>query len=71
MTGPGPFPGVIDIFGTAGGLNEHKASLLASRGFATLALAYFSYKTLPKHLSDVPLDYFHVSLHKDKHMVVL
>lgn len=52
------FPGVIDLFGTAGGLIEFKASLLASRGFAALALAYFAYEDLPKVLTEIELEYF-------------
>jgi len=56
--GHGPFPGVIDLFGTAGGLIEFKASLLASHGFATLSLAYFAYDDLPKYLPYCELEYF-------------
>lgn len=52
------FPGVIDLFGTAGGLIEFKASLLASHGFAALALAYFAYEDLPKVLTEIDLEYF-------------
>lgn len=51
-------PGVIDLFGTAGGLIEFKASLLASRGFAALALAYFAFEDLPKVPTEVELEYF-------------
>ena len=51
-------PGIIDLFGTAGGLIEFKASLLASRGFATLALAYFAFEDLPKVPTEVELEYF-------------
>ena len=39
--------GVIDLLGGVGGLVEFKASLLASNGFAALALAYFAYDDLP------------------------
>ncbi|CAI9580563.1 unnamed protein product [Staurois parvus] len=56
--GPGPFPGVIEIQGTGGGLLEYKASLLASRGFATMALAYYNYEDLPKEMKDFHLEYF-------------
>ncbi|NXC36507.1 ACNT2 acyltransferase, partial [Campylorhamphus procurvoides] len=56
--GPGPFPGVIDLFGGAGGLIEFRAGLLASRGFAVLALAYFAYDDLPKVLAKLDLEYF-------------
>ncbi|PIO12521.1 hypothetical protein AB205_0060840, partial [Aquarana catesbeiana] len=55
---PGPFPGVIEIQGTGGGLLEYKASLLASRGFATMALAYYNYEDLPKQMKDFRLEYF-------------
>lgn len=56
--GEGPFPGVIDLFGGAGGLIEFRASLLASHGFATLALAYWGYDDLPSRLEKVDLEYF-------------
>ena len=46
--GEGPFPGVIDLFGTAGGLTEYRSALLASRGFASFAQAYFDYDDLEK-----------------------
>uniref|UniRef100_A0A8D1ZKC9 Acyl-coenzyme A thioesterase 6 n=2 Tax=Sus scrofa TaxID=9823 RepID=A0A8D1ZKC9_PIG len=54
----GPFPGIIDLFGSGGGLCEYRASLLAGRGFAVLALAYFRFEDLPEYLNDVSLDYF-------------
>ncbi|XP_077201456.1 acyl-coenzyme A amino acid N-acyltransferase 2-like isoform X2 [Paroedura picta] len=56
--GQGPFPGVIDIFGGVGGLTEFRAALLANRGFATLALAYFAYEDLPSALGPIDLEYF-------------
>ncbi|XP_041436562.1 acyl-coenzyme A amino acid N-acyltransferase 1 isoform X2 [Xenopus laevis] len=56
--GEGPFPGVIDMFGGFGGLMEFRSSLLASRGFASLALAYFAYDDLPKQLDVLELEYF-------------
>uniref|UniRef100_F7C1U8 Bile acid-CoA:amino acid N-acyltransferase n=1 Tax=Monodelphis domestica TaxID=13616 RepID=F7C1U8_MONDO len=56
--GDGPFPGVIDLFGGIGGLVEFRASLLASHGFATLALAYFAYDDLPKNLDVIDIEYF-------------
>ena len=54
-------PGILDLFGTGGGLMEHRAALLAAKGFTTLALAYFGYKDLPKTISPekpIELDYF-------------
>ncbi|XP_062433026.1 bile acid-CoA:amino acid N-acyltransferase [Rhea pennata] len=56
--GPGPFPGVIDMFGGAGGLIEFRAGLLASRGFVVLALAFFAYDDLPRVLAELDLEYF-------------
>ncbi|XP_064872558.1 acyl-coenzyme A thioesterase 1-like [Oncorhynchus nerka] len=38
--GPGPFPGVLDMWGGSGGLVEYRAALLASHGFAAMALLY-------------------------------
>ncbi|XP_077910044.1 peroxisomal succinyl-coenzyme A thioesterase [Halichoerus grypus] len=60
--GPGPFPGIIDIFGTGGGLMEYRASLLAGHGFATLALAYYNFEDLPKEIDGIYLDYFEEAL---------
>ncbi|KAM3938321.1 acyl-coenzyme A amino acid N-acyltransferase 1-like [Leptodactylus fuscus] len=56
--GEGPFRGVVDMFGSAVGLLEFRSSLLASRGFASLALAYSGYDDLPKFLGTVDLKYF-------------
>ncbi|KAF0870899.1 acyl-coenzyme A thioesterase 6-like [Crocuta crocuta] len=56
--GAGPFPGIIDLFGSGGGLCEYKASLLAGHGFAVLALAYFKFGDLPKFLDNMHLEYF-------------
>lgn len=58
LLGEGPFPGLLDLFGGIGGLVEYRASLLAVRGFAVLALAYFAYDDLPKQLEEVDLEYF-------------
>uniref|UniRef100_UPI003AABBB10 acyl-coenzyme A thioesterase 1-like n=1 Tax=Centroberyx gerrardi TaxID=166262 RepID=UPI003AABBB10 len=46
--GKGPFPGVLDLYTFGGGLSEPRASLLANKGFAVLALAYYRYQDLPK-----------------------
>ncbi|XP_006010654.1 acyl-coenzyme A amino acid N-acyltransferase 1-like [Latimeria chalumnae] len=56
--GEGPFPGVIDMFGSTGGLFQFRSSLLASRGFATLSLAYFAYEDLPPTMELIDLEYF-------------
>lgn len=56
--GPGPFPGIVDMFGSVGGIMEFRSAMLASRGFASLALAIFNYDDLPKTTSRIDLDYF-------------
>ena len=55
------YPGIIDLYGTTGGLLESRAALLASHGFATFALAYFNYDDLPEGLEPIELEYFEVS----------
>ncbi|XP_063429714.1 bile acid-CoA:amino acid N-acyltransferase-like isoform X2 [Mytilus trossulus] len=40
--GNGPFPGVLDMFGTVGGIMEFRAAMLANKGFITFALCYMS-----------------------------
>ncbi|VDM82038.1 unnamed protein product, partial [Strongylus vulgaris] len=56
--GNGPFPTVIDISGTGGGLHEHKGSMLASEGFVVLCVAFFQYKNLVTTLEEVEIEYF-------------
>ncbi|TDH14330.1 hypothetical protein EPR50_G00041290 [Perca flavescens] len=45
--GPGPFPAMLDLWGMGGGLVEYRSALLASRGYASLSLAYIGHKDLP------------------------
>jgi dienelactone hydrolase len=56
----GPFPGVIILGGSNGGLYEYLAQAFASNGFAALTLAYFQYpnSNLPVELVEIPLEYF-------------
>ncbi|XP_008283006.1 acyl-coenzyme A thioesterase 1-like [Stegastes partitus] len=56
--GKGPFPGIVDLYTFGGGLSEPRASLLASKGFVVLALAYFRYLDLPKNPKNLDLEYF-------------
>lgn len=44
--------------GANGGLVEFRAALLASNGFAAVALAYFLYDDLPTSLEKLELEYF-------------
>ena len=46
------------MLGAAGGLWEFKASLLASHGFAALALAYFDYDDIHKFQTSMEMEYF-------------
>ena len=48
----------MELLGAAGGLVEFKASLLASHGFAALALAYFAYDDLPELPYLIDIEYF-------------
>ncbi|XP_008318306.1 bile acid-CoA:amino acid N-acyltransferase-like [Cynoglossus semilaevis] len=45
--GPGPFPAMLDLWGMGGGLVEYRSALFASRGYASMALAYIGHKDLP------------------------
>uniref|UniRef100_A0A673B6G4 Acyl-CoA thioesterase 19 n=1 Tax=Sphaeramia orbicularis TaxID=375764 RepID=A0A673B6G4_9TELE len=56
--GPGPFPGVLDLWGGAGQLVEYRSALLASHGFASLALDYLTAKITLKTGKMVENDYF-------------
>lgn len=60
--GPGPHPVALILNGSDGGMRECAASLLASRGFAGLALTYFSgisgIEDCPRNLIEIPLEYF-------------
>lgn len=56
--GTGPHPGVLLLGGSSGGFPSRRAaSLLASHGYAVLALAYFRADGLPGRLVEIPLEY--------------
>ena len=57
-----PLPPIIVLGGSEGGINEYMASLLASHGFAVLALAYFGMEGLPKRAVNVPLEYIEAAI---------
>ena len=63
VTDGGPYSGIIDLFGGVGGLVEHRAALLASRGFAVMALQYIDVDADFKAQTD--LSYRKVSIHHD------
>jgi dienelactone hydrolase len=56
--GPGPFPGVVAFGGSGGGLGPAAdwAPMLASHGFATLAIAYFGPPGLPQTLVNIEVE---------------
>ena len=55
---PPPYPVVITVGGSGGGIFSAPGALLASRGIAALALAYFGMEHLPRYLQSIPLEYF-------------
>ncbi len=50
-------PAVIIVGGSDAGVHESSAAMLASEGYAVLALAYFGRKGLPKGIVNIPLEY--------------
>uniref|UniRef100_A0A8C6UU15 Acyl-CoA thioesterase 21 n=1 Tax=Neogobius melanostomus TaxID=47308 RepID=A0A8C6UU15_9GOBI len=56
--GKGPFPGIVDLYTLGGRLSEPRASLLSSKGFVVLALAYIGYQGLPIKPTHLDLEYF-------------
>ncbi|XP_049928887.1 acyl-coenzyme A thioesterase 2, mitochondrial-like isoform X2 [Epinephelus moara] len=56
--GPGPFPGVLELWGGGGKLVEYRAALLASHGFASLALDYLTPKITMETGKMVDKEYF-------------
>lgn len=57
--GEGPFPGVLLLGGSGGGIGWQDAvgEVLAGYGFMSLALAYFGLEGLPDTLERIPLEY--------------
>ncbi|XP_036001507.1 peroxisomal succinyl-coenzyme A thioesterase [Fundulus heteroclitus] len=57
-SGPGPFPGLLDLWGGGGQLVEYRAALLASHGIAAMALDYLTCKYTMETGKMVEQDYF-------------
>jgi len=55
-SGSGRLPLVIVLGGSEGGYDDLRASMLASRGFATMAVAYFRVPDTPAELFEVPVE---------------
>jgi dienelactone hydrolase len=51
-------PGIITLTGSSGGISTTISQLLASHGYAVLALGYFGMSGLPDTLESIPLEYF-------------
>ncbi|XP_073327584.1 peroxisomal succinyl-coenzyme A thioesterase-like isoform X1 [Pagrus major] len=56
--GPGPFPGLFDLWGGSGKLVEYRSALLASHGIASLVLDYITPKITMETGKMVDLQYF-------------
>lgn len=54
-----PVPGALVLGGSEGGIAiaEELAALLATRGFSSLALAYFGCESLPPRFVEIPVEY--------------
>jgi fermentation-respiration switch protein FrsA (DUF1100 family) len=61
-SGPGPHPAVMILNGSGGGINEPRAALYASHGYAAFALAYFKAPGLSAYISNTPLEYFQAGM---------
>lgn len=57
-----PLPTLLVLSGSDGGVDLPKAAMLASHGYATLALDYFGNEPLPLSLTEVPLEYFETAV---------
>ena len=54
--GAGPFPGVVALSGSGGGVPGWWGDLLAPHGVAVLAAAYFGVEPLPSVLCEIPVE---------------
>ncbi|WP_191629247.1 acyl-CoA thioesterase/bile acid-CoA:amino acid N-acyltransferase family protein [Pandoraea terrae] len=60
--GAGPHPAVLILNGSGGGINEPRAALYASHGYAAFALGYFKAPGLSDYISNTPLEYFETAM---------
>ena len=60
--GSGPHPAVMILNGSGGGINEPRAALYASHGYAAFALGYFKAPGLSDYISATRLEYFETAL---------
>lgn len=60
--GDQPVPAVMFLNGSNGGVNEPRAALMASKGYAALTLAYFGYEGVQRYITNTRLEYFSEAL---------
>ena len=60
--GPGPFPTIIVMNGSGGGLNEVRAAQYAARGIQAFALGYFRVEGRSHYISRTPLEYLEAGI---------
>lgn len=60
--GAGAHPAVLVLNGSGGGINEPRAALYASHGYAALALGYFKAPGLSAYISNTRIEYFEAAL---------
>jgi dienelactone hydrolase len=60
--GPGPHSALMILNGSGGGINEPRAALYASHGYAAFALGYFKAPGLSDYISATRLEYFETAL---------
>jgi dienelactone hydrolase len=58
----GPHPAVLVVSGGGGGIDEFRGAILASHGYAALALGYFAVEDRPRGLVNIPLEYFETAI---------
>lgn len=67
--GPGPFPTIIVMNGSGGGINEVRAAQYAARGIQAFALGYFRVEGRSQYISRTPLEYFEQAIDYVNHEV--
>jgi len=60
--GAGPHPAVMVLSGGGGGIDEFRGAILASHGYAALALGHFAVEGRPRGLVNIPLEYFEMAI---------
>lgn len=58
----GLHPALLVLCGSDGSIRSQAAALLASYGYAALALVYFGSKGVPAKLANIPLEYFETAI---------